>query len=98
MHVKKGDTVLVLSGNYKGKTGVVSECLPREMRVVVEGVNLRWRHKRPSQQNPKGERVQREQSIHASKVKRVEAAEGKQSPAKKGAAKPAKAKAKKAAK
>lgn len=98
MHVKKGDTVLVLSGNDKGKTGVVSECLPREMRVVVEGVNLRWRHKRPSQQNPKGERVQREQSIHASKVKRVEAAEGKQSPAKKGATKPAKAKAKKAAK
>jgi large subunit ribosomal protein L24 len=98
MHVKKGDTVLVLSGNDKGKTGVISECLPREMRVVVEGVNLRWRHKRPSQQNPKGERVQREQSIHASKVKRVEAAEGKQSPAKKGAAKPAKAKAKKAAK
>jgi large subunit ribosomal protein L24 len=98
MHVKKGDTVLVLSGNDKGKTGVISECLPREMRVVVEGVNLRWRHKRPSQQNPKGERVQREQSIHASKVKRVEAAEGKQSPAKKSAAKPAKAKAKKAAK
>lgn len=98
MHVKKGDTVLVLSGNDKGKTGQVAECMPREMRVVVEGVNLRWRHKRPTQQSPKGERVQREQSIHASKVARVEAAEGKQSPAKKKtAAKPAKAK-KKAAK
>jgi len=86
MHVKKGDTVLVLSGNDKGKTGVISECMPRELRVVVEGVNLRWRHKRPTQQSPKGERVQREQSIHASKVKRVEAAEGKQSPAKKSKA------------
>lgn len=92
MHVKKGDTVLVLSGNDKGKTGEVTEVMPRKLRVVVEGVNMRWRHKRPTQQNPKGERVQREQSIHASNVKRVEAAEGgKKSPAKK-------AKAKKAAK
>jgi len=94
MHVKKGDTVLVLSGNDKGKTGEVTEVMPRKERVVVEGVNLRWRHKKPTQQNPKGERVQREQSIHASNVKRVEAAGGK------GAAKKAakKTKAKKAAK
>jgi large subunit ribosomal protein L24 len=96
MHVKKGDTVLVLSGNDKGKTGLVAECMPRELRVVVEGVNLRWRHKRPTQQSPKGERVQREQSIHASKVKRIEAAEGKPAPAKKAgkkaATKPAKTK------
>ena len=102
MHVKKGDTVLVLSGNDKGKTGLVSECMPREMRVVVEGVNLRWRHKKPTQQSPKGERVQREQSIHASKVKRIESAEGKgasaakktakKTEAKKTGAKPAKAK------
>jgi large subunit ribosomal protein L24 len=92
MHVKKGDTVLVLSGNDKGKTGEVTECMPREMRVVVEGVNLRWRHKRPSQQNPKGERVQREQSIHASKVKRVEAAAAGKPGAKKAAAKKAEGK------
>jgi large subunit ribosomal protein L24 len=74
MHVKKGDMVLVLAGNDKGKTGEVKEALPREGRVVVEGVNLRWRHQRPSQQNPKGERVQREISIHASNVRRVEPA------------------------
>ncbi|HVS19372.1 MAG TPA: 50S ribosomal protein L24 [Planctomycetota bacterium] len=87
MHVKKGDTVLILSGNDKGKTGEVTECKPREQRVVVDGVNLRWRHQRPTQQSPKGERVQREQSIHASNVKRIEASEGGKGAAKKATAK-----------
>jgi large subunit ribosomal protein L24 len=77
MHVKKGDTVLVISGNDKGRTGLVKEALPSKERVIVEGVNLRWRHKRPSQQNPKGERAQIEMSIHASNVRRVEGAGGK---------------------
>ena len=77
MHVKKGDTVLVLSGNDKGRTGEVKQSLPRESKVVVAGVNLRWRHNRPSQKNPKGERVQRELPIHASNVRRVEASAGK---------------------
>ena len=77
MHVKKGDTVLVLSGNDKGRTGEVKEALPSTGRVVVTGVNLRWRHRRPSQKNPKGERVQRELPIHASNVRRVEASAGK---------------------
>lgn len=72
LHVKKGDTVVVLAGNDKGKTGVVKEALPRENKVLVEGVNLRWKHKKPTQQNPKGERVEREVPIHASNVKRVE--------------------------
>ena len=49
MHVKKGDTVLVLSGNDKGKTGEVKLALPRQGRVVVEGVNLRWSHNKPTQ-------------------------------------------------
>jgi large subunit ribosomal protein L24 len=77
MHVKKGDTVLVISGNDKGRTGLVKEALPSKERVIVEGVNLRWRHKRPSQQNPKGERTQVEMAIHASNVRRVEGAGGK---------------------
>jgi large subunit ribosomal protein L24 len=89
MHVKKGDTVLVISGNDKGRTGLVKEALPSKERVIVEGVNLRWRHKRPSQQNPKGERTQIEMAIHASNVRRVEEAGGK---------KAAKTAAKKAAK
>ena len=91
LHVKKGDIVLVMSGNDKGKTGEIKTALPRAGRIVVDGVNLRWRHKKPTQQNPKGERVQREMSIHASNVKLAEV--GSKSPKK--AAKPAKAAKKK---
>lgn len=87
LHVKKGDTVKVLSGNDKGKQGVVKEAFPRDCRVIVEGVNLRWKHKKPTAQNQKGQRVQEECSIHASNVARVDAA-----------AKPAAKKSKKAAK
>jgi len=68
MHVRKGDTVIVIAGNDKGKTGLVKEAIHPSDRVIVEGINLRWRHKKPSQQNPKGERVQRESPIHVSNV------------------------------
>lgn len=90
LHVKKGDTVLVLSGNDKGKQGVVKEAFPRETRVIVEGINLRWKHKKPTAQNQKGERVQQEMPIHASNVARVE---GDAKPAKKAAASKASPKA-----
>jgi large subunit ribosomal protein L24 len=69
MHVKKGDLVQVISGNDRGKTGEVKRALPKENRVVVEGINLRWRHRRRSEQHPQGERAQVEAPIHASKVK-----------------------------
>jgi large subunit ribosomal protein L24 len=72
LHVKKGDVVLVLSGNDKGKTGEIKQAFPRDGRVLVDGVNLRWRHKKPTQKNPKGERVQREAPIHASNVRLAE--------------------------
>jgi len=83
MHVRKGDTVEVLSGNDRGKRGVVQRSIPDRERVVVEGVNLRWKHRKPSQKNPKGERVQVEVAIHASNVRRVEAAAEEARPAKK---------------
>jgi len=89
LHVKKGDTVLVLSGNDKGKTGEIKQALPRVGRIVVEGINMRWRHKKPNQQNPKGERVQREAPIHASNVRLAEPAT-KSGKAKAKAAKPEK--------
>ena len=86
MHVKKGDLVRVISGNDRGRTGEVVHSYPREGRVLVEGVNMRWRHRRPSQQNPKGERMQREVPIHASNVSLVEgeAARGKKGEAARG--------------
>jgi len=77
LHVKRGDTVQVISGNDKGQSGVVLEALPREQRVVVQGVNKRWKHRKPTQQSPKGERVQEERPIHASNVKLVESASSK---------------------
>jgi large subunit ribosomal protein L24 len=73
MHVKKGDLVQVISGNDRGKTGEIMLAMPKAGRVVVQGINLRWRHKKPTQQNPKGERVQVESAIHHSNVKPIEA-------------------------
>jgi large subunit ribosomal protein L24 len=68
MKVRKGDTVIVIAGNDKGKKGAILRVEPAESRVVVEGVNLRWKHKKPTQKDPKGERLQREFPVHASNV------------------------------
>ncbi len=68
MHVKKGDTVIVIAGNDKGKVGEVQRVQREAGRVVVAGVNLRWKHRRATQKNPKGERVQEEFPIHHSNV------------------------------
>jgi len=72
MHVRKGDTVLVIAGNDKGKRGEIKSVLRERGRVVVEGINLRWKHKKPNQKNPKGERVQVECAIHASNVMHID--------------------------
>lgn len=71
MHVKKGDEVVVLAGNDRGKRGLVKEVMPRANRVVVEGVNVRTKHLRRTQKNPQGGRVEREFPIHASNVRRA---------------------------
>ncbi len=68
MHVRRGDTVIVIAGNDKGATGEVSHVFAKENRVIVGGINLRWKHRRPTQQSPQGERVQEECPIHASNV------------------------------
>ena len=52
--IKKGDSVVVLSGKDKGQTGTVSKVLPGEGKVVVDGVNVMTRHRKPSQVNPQG--------------------------------------------
>jgi large subunit ribosomal protein L24 len=68
MKIRNGDTVIVIAGNDRGKTGTVQEVMREKNRVVVEGVNLRYRHRKPTQQNPQGERVRIESSINASNV------------------------------
>ena len=52
--IKKGDSVVVLSGKDKGRTGTVSKVLPKEGKIVVEGVNVAARHRKPRQTNPQG--------------------------------------------
>ena len=71
MHVKKGDKVQVISGKDKGKSGVVVRALPRENKVVVEGVALYKRHLKGTA-GKVGRIVEKSRPIHASNVKRVE--------------------------
>ena len=71
-HVKKGDNVEVISGNFKGSSGKILEVLPRKQRVLIEGVRLIKRHLRKSQDNPQGKIAEREGPIHISNVRVVE--------------------------
>jgi large subunit ribosomal protein L24 len=68
MHVRRGDSVRVIRGNFAGQEGTVLRVLPKENRVVIEGVNMRKRHMRPTQANPEGGIVTFEAPIHASNV------------------------------
>ena len=68
MNLKKGDKVIVIAGKDKGKTGEIQKVLPRTNRVVVEGVNLRKKHKKPTQNAPEGSIVEIYAPIDASNV------------------------------
>jgi large subunit ribosomal protein L24 len=71
--IKKGDQVVVLSGKDKGKTGEVIQSMPKADKVVVSGVNVAVRHKKPSQGNPQGGLERSEAPMHVSKVAHVTA-------------------------
>ena len=66
--IRKGDTVVVLSGKDKGKTGEVTRSIPKENKVVVSGVNVHARHRKPSQLNPQGGIERKEAPLHVSNV------------------------------
>ncbi|WP_205478973.1 50S ribosomal protein L24 [Sphingomonas arenae] len=66
--IKKGDRVVVLSGKDKGKTGEVTKSMPKEQKVVVSGINVAVRHRKPSQTNPQGGLERKEAPLHVSKV------------------------------
>ncbi len=68
LHVKKGDTVIVLSGNEKGKSGKVTRAFPKIGMVLVEGVGMRKKHQRPRRAGQKGQIIDKQFPIHASKV------------------------------
>ncbi len=71
MNVKKGDTVVVLSGKDKGKQGKVQGTIPSEAKVVVEGVNMVTCHTKPRRQGEEGGIVRREAALYASKVQLI---------------------------
>lgn len=68
LHVKKGDNVKVIAGNDKGKEGRVLAVFPNKQRVLVEGINMRVHHDKPTQDNPQGGRIEREMAVHVSNV------------------------------
>lgn len=68
MHVKKGDNVIILSGDDKGKTGKVVKAFPALGKVVIEGMNTVRKHQRPTKQGQKGQVVDVAMPMSASKV------------------------------
>ncbi|WP_394270729.1 50S ribosomal protein L24 [Qipengyuania sp.] len=75
--IKKGDSVVVLSGKDKGKTGTVARVMPKDGKVVVEGVNIAARHRKPNQTNPQGGIDRFEAPLHVSKVALADPKDGK---------------------
>ncbi len=76
-HVKQGDMVMVTAGDDKGKTGKILRVIPKDDRLIVEGINVAYRHVRPSQKYPQGGRIQKEMPIHISNVSPVSPSTGK---------------------
>jgi large subunit ribosomal protein L24 len=76
--IKKGDQVVVLSGKDKGRTGEVVKAMPKEGKVIVSGVNVHARHRKPTQQSPQGGIERKEAPLHVSKVA-IATADGKPS-------------------
>jgi large subunit ribosomal protein L24 len=68
LHIKSGDTVMVIAGNSKGKSGVISKVLIEKQRAIIEGVNLLTKHVKPTATNPEGGIEKREGSIHISNL------------------------------
>jgi large subunit ribosomal protein L24 len=85
-HVKRGDTVRVISGNHRGSSGRILKVLPEKAQVIIEGVRLIKKHQRKTQDNPNGAIIQREGPIHISNVKIVERATSEKDKRKKKAA------------
>jgi len=72
MHIKKGDNVIILSGDDKGKTGKVAKAFPRIGKIVVDGMNTVKKHERPRKQGQKGQTVVVSMPFDASKAKNVD--------------------------
>ncbi|MBB6276513.1 50S ribosomal protein L24 [Porphyromonas circumdentaria] len=77
MHIKKGDTVMVNSGESRGRTGRVLKVIADKERAIVEGLNIRKKHTKPSAQHPQGGIIEEEAGIHISNLNVVDPKTGK---------------------
>ena len=77
LHIKKGDTVIVLAGKDKGKKGNVQKVLVEDQRVIVEGINMVSKSTKPSAKNPQGGFVKMEAPIHISNISLIDPKSGK---------------------
>lgn len=68
LHIKKGDTVQIITGDHKGATGKILRVLPDKNKVIVQGYNMVKKHVRPSRKNPQGGRINVEKPIHISNI------------------------------
>ena len=75
--IKKGDNVVVLSGKDKGRTGTVSKVIPKDGKIVVDGINVMTRHRKPSQTNPQGGIDRIPAPMHLAKVAVADPKDGK---------------------
>ena len=66
--IHKNDNIVVITGNDRGKTGKVLKVFPKKSRLIIEGVNIRKRHTKPTQTNPQGGIIEKEASIHISNI------------------------------
>lgn len=71
MRIKKGDTVLIISGDDRGRKGKVIKVIPKKQRVIVEGINIQKKHQKPRREGEKGEIVEKPGPIHISNVKLI---------------------------
>ena len=76
MHIKKGDTVIVNTGEYKGQQGKILQVIVKKQRAIVEGINMISKHTKPNSQNPQGGIIKKEAAIHISNLNIVDPKEG----------------------
>ncbi len=77
LHIRKGDTVKILAGDDKGKTGRVLEVLPEKRKAIVEGINIVTKHEKPSAGKPEGGIKRTEAPVHISNLMLIDPASGK---------------------
>ncbi|RLD64234.1 MAG: 50S ribosomal protein L24 [Bacteroidetes bacterium] len=77
LHIKKGDTVIVIAGEYKGQKGKVLQVFIEKQRAIVEGVNMVSKHTKPNAASPEGGIIKKEAAVHVSNLLNIDPASGK---------------------